>query len=401
MLSSETITTIQATIPLLETVKTGLTKHFYKRLFHHHPELQDVFNMSHQRTGGQPAALFDAVLAYARNIENLEALLPAVERIAHKHTSFLVKPEQYDVVGHHLIETIRELAGEAATPEVLQAWSEAYQLLAQVFIGRENTLYEQQAQSHGGWEGTRSFVVSRKEKESALITSFYLEAEDGQPILGYKPGQYLGIQVKPVGSKYQEIRQYSLSDASNGQYYRISVKRENGDEKGVVSNHLHDHVQVGDKLGVMPPAGDFYLETQSQSPVVLLSGGVGFTPLMAMLNTLIQEQHQGPILWLHGCENSEHHALAEDIQQKATQHENLKSYTWYNQPTDADVDASSHTGEGVMNLEQVREDIDLPHTHFYFCGPLPFMQFVNDTLKGWRVEEHRIHYEVFGPHSSL
>ncbi|MTI13739.1 NO-inducible flavohemoprotein [Sansalvadorimonas verongulae] len=399
MLSSETIATIKATIPLLETVRTDLTRHFYERMLSHHPELKDVFNMRHQETGKQPAALFEAVLAYAQNIENLETLLPAVERIAHKHTSFLIKPEQYEIVGHHLIETIRELAGEAATPEVLHAWTEAYQLLAQIFIKREDELYEQSQSANGGWRGARTFIVSKKVKESAQITSFYLEPADGKPVAAHQPGQYLGIKVKPPTSANQEIRQYSLSDAANGQYYRISVKRETASVNGVVSNHLHDNVMEGDKLEAMPPAGDFTMDVTRQNPVVLLSAGVGLTPLLSMLNTLLEGGHQAPVFWLHGCENGSNHAFSEDIARKSTEHDNLHSYVWYNAPEEKDE--KKPYANGLMDLEALRSDINKPGTHFYFCGPIAFMKFVKETLEHWGVMEAYIHYEIFGPHSTL
>ncbi|GFR71550.1 flavohemoprotein [Elysia marginata] len=401
MLSSETIRIVQSTIPLLESAGTELTRHFYQRMFSHNPELKDVFNLSHQHSGGQPVALFEAVLGYARNIDNLSVLSAVVERIAHKHTSFLITPDQYQIVGHHLIETIRELAGEAATDEVLKAWTEAYQLLANVFIEREEAIYQINENAEGGWRGLRPFRVVRKSRESELITSFYLEPVDGKPVMAFKPGQYLGIKLRPTTSSYAEIRQYSLSDAPNGRDYRISVKRETGDVNGVVSNWLHDAVNEGDVVEVMPPAGDFFLCVEEESPVVLISAGVGLTPMLSMLNTQLQNGHHGSLFWLHACENGQVHAFSDDIRAKEKQHERLKSWIWYNHPSTVDRPAEDYDFSGLMSLDKVRELIDVPSAHFYCCGPMPFMKMVNAALADWGIEHDRIHYEMFGPHSSL
>ncbi|MGL5336245.1 MAG: NO-inducible flavohemoprotein, partial [Enterovibrio sp.] len=311
MLDQATIAVIKSTIPLLESAGPALTKHFYERMFSHNPELKDVFNLAHQHSGGQPIALFNAVAAYAKNIDNLGALAGAVERIAHKHTGFLIKAEQYDIVGGHLLATLKELGGSAVTDEVLDAWAKAYGVLAGIFIGREKEIYQERASQKGGWEGTRSFIIKEKRVESELITSFLLTPEDGKPVLLFEPGQYLSVKLVHPKLEFQEIRQYSLSDAPNGRDYRISVKRE---PQGQVSNLLHDNLQVGDKIDVMPPTGDFFLKADNQTPVVLLSAGVGVTPMMSMLNQLLSRGHQAEISWLHACEKGRVHAFREDIQ---------------------------------------------------------------------------------------
>ena len=162
MLDQATIAVIKSTIPLLESAGPALTQHFYQRMFNHNPELKDVFNLAHQRSGGQPLALFSAVAAYARNIDNLGALAGAVERIAHKHTGFLIQPEQYHIVGSHLLATLKEMGGSAVTDEVLEAWGKAYGVLADIFIGREGELYREKASELGGWQGARPFLIKEK-----------------------------------------------------------------------------------------------------------------------------------------------------------------------------------------------------------------------------------------------
>jgi nitric oxide dioxygenase len=397
MLDQATIAVIKSTIPLLESAGPALTQHFYQRMFSHNPELKDIFNLAHQRSGGQPLALFNAVAAYAKNIDNLGALGGAVERIAHKHTGFMIQPEQYHIVGSHLLATLKELGGSAVTDEVLDAWGKAYGVLANIFIGRESEIYQERATQDGGWQGPRAFIIKQKQVESELITSFVLAPVDGKPVLRFTPGQYLSIQLRHPTLEYQEIRQYSLSDAPNGRDYRISVKRE---ADGQVSNLLHDHLQIGDEVELMPPTGDFVLRAEAGTPVVLLSAGVGLTPMLSMLNQLLAYGHDADIRWLHACEHGALHAFKQEIQAKSQQHPKLQSRTWYRTPGEQDVKGRDYDFAGTLNLEQVT-DLIPANAHYYFCGPVGFMKAVKDQLTNLGVPADRIHYEVFGPHQDL
>ncbi len=344
MLSNQHIEIIKSTIPLLESAGPALTQHFYQRMFAHNPELKDIFNMTHQKSGRQSVALFEAVAAYAKNIENLAALSAAVERIAHKHTSFHIKAEHYQIVGHHLIETLRELAPEAFTPAVEEAWTEAYLFLAQIFIDREEELYQLREKALGGWRGTRRFVIVEKTPESELVTSFVLEPEDGGKVLDYQPGQYLGIQVSPTGSDNVEIRQYSLSQAPTGTNYRISVKKEQSNEHddGLVSNYLHRELNVGSTLDVMPPAGDFFYQP-SEAPVVLISAGVGCTPMQAILQQVGKQDSSQQVTYLHACENEQQHSFVDETATILAAN-GWQQHTWYRQPQGEHEAANCHSG---------------------------------------------------------
>lgn len=247
MLDNQTIATVQSTIPLLAATGPKLTAHFYDRMFEHNPELKHIFNMSNQFNGDQREALFNAICAYAANIDNLAALLPAVERIAQKHTSLTIQPEHYAIVGHHLINTLDEMFSPGQ--EVLDAWGKAYGVLADVFIQRESQIYQQGEASTGGWRTLRRFRIIKKEMQSEVICSFVLAPQDGGPVLDFKPGQYLGIYIEDEQLEYQEIRQYSLTAAPNGKTYRIAVKRE---EQGTVSNYLHQQLHEGDSVRIAP-----------------------------------------------------------------------------------------------------------------------------------------------------
>ncbi|QXC56074.1 NO-inducible flavohemoprotein [Vibrio mimicus] len=392
MLTQEHINIIKSTIPLLESAGPALTQHFYQRMFSHNPELKHIFNMTHQKTGRQSVALFEAIAAYAKHIDNLAALTSAVERIAHKHTSFNIQPEHYQIVGHHLLETLRELAPEAFTQQVEEAWTAAYFFLAQVFIDREGALYLERNHALGGWRNGRTFAVQEKRAESEYVTSFILVPADGGPVLDYQPGQYIGIEVSPEGSDYREIRQYSLSQGSNGKDYRISVKREGvgSDNPGVVSHYLHNKVKVGDSVKLYAPAGDFFYVERNR-PVVLISAGVGATPMQAILHTLA-EQNKSGVTYLYACNSAKEHTFAQETAKLVAEH-GWQQQVWYRD------EASEHALQGEMQLTQAL--LPVQDCDFYLCGPIGFMQYVVKQLLELGVEKERIYYEVFGPHAQL
>lgn len=396
MLQQRHIDIIKSLVPILTETGPALTDHFYSRLFNHHPELKNIFNMSNQESGRQKAALFEAIAAYAQYIDNVGALKSAVERIAHKHTSFNIQPEMYQIVGHHLTETLRELTGELFTAEVEEAWTAAYDFLATVFIQREGELYESNAKSQGGWRDSRPFVVSEKIKESELVTSFVLTPEDGKAVIDYVPGQYLGISVQPNDHPFTEIRQYSLSNKPNGQSYRISVKREKGEPDGLVSNYLHDHIKVGDTLSVNAPAGDFFFQDK-QSPVVLISAGVGVTPMQSMLEHLSALNYEHDVYYLHACGSEQQHSFKQRTNELAMLN-NWQTFTWY-ESQEPQTDNSANSFSGLMNLNNVNLPFSLGN--FYLCGPVAFMRFIKAQLLNMGVGSERIHYEVFGPHADL
>ncbi|MGO0306199.1 NO-inducible flavohemoprotein [Endozoicomonas acroporae] len=398
-LSEQTIRIVKATAPVLSEHGETITRHFYQQMFRQNPELLDTFNTINQKTGRQQAALANAIYAYAANIDNLGTLTSTVQRIAHKHASLNILPEQYPIVGKHLLEAVAHVLGEAATDEILNAWKEAYGFLADLFIEVEEGIYRENEHLAGGWRGIREFRVEHKVKESDLITSFYFEPVDGLAVADYQPGQYIGIYLHPEQSEHRCIRQYSLSDAPNGRTYRISVKREGeGKTQGMISHYLHDNVQVGDIVQLCPPCGNFHLNHRSDAPVVLLSAGVGQTPMLSMLNSLARKKTLQPILFVHSAINSKVHAFGQHVENIAEKNDNIEQILFYDEPTD---DCSAQHYSGRTDLELIRAKIDLAGAHYYFCGPLGYMAMVKRVLQGWGISEDRLHYEVFSPHQDL
>ena len=330
MFSPQTIALIKATVPALAQHGEAITQHFYALMFREHPEVKAFFNESHQGSGSQARALAGAVLAYASHIDRLEEIAPALPRIVQKHAALGVLPEHYPIVGACLLKAIREVLGAAATDEIIAAWGEAYGALAQLLIDAEEQVYAGNAARSGGWRGTRALRVARKERESELITSFYLEPVDGGPLLAFTPGQYLTLVLDIDGQTVR--RNYSLSDAPGKPWYRISVKRESG---GQVSNWLHDHVVVGMDLMAQAPCGDFVLDSQvPQRPLVLLTGGVGITPAMSMLESVAASGR--PVHFIHAAKHGGVHAFRERVEALAATHDNVRPLYVYDTPRQQD-----------------------------------------------------------------
>ncbi|MBY0119062.1 NO-inducible flavohemoprotein [Paenibacillus sp. FSL H8-0317] len=404
MLNEHTIRIIKSTVPVLEVHGEAITRHFYETMFTAHPELLNIFNHTNQKQGRQQAALANMVYTAALHIDNLSSILPAVRQVAHKHRSLGIVPEQYAIVGTYLLQAIKDVLGDAATDEIITAWGEAYNVIAGAFIGIEQDMYTEAKNQTGGWEGFRTFKVAKKVQESEVITSFYLVPADGQSIASYEPGQYISIKIQPEAQSFTQIRQYSLSDAPGKPHYRISVKRERGvleRPDGVISTYLHDHIEEGSQVEISAPAGDFTLNADDQRPVVLLSGGVGLTPMISMLNTLVNLNDNRAITFLHASPNGQSHAFRDHVNSLAERNQGVKAYYCYTQPEGSDRTNNHFHKEGYMDAAWLRQVIDELDSTYYLCGPVSFMRAVYTELQALGVAADNIHYEFFGPKASL
>ncbi|HLR15656.1 MAG TPA: NO-inducible flavohemoprotein [Bacillota bacterium] len=392
-LSTETMNIIKSTAPVLEEHGATITTVFYKTMFENHPELLNIFNEANQKQGKQQVALANMVYAAAKNIDQLEVVLDEVKLVAHKHRGLDVRPEHYPIVGKYLLIAIKEVLGDAATDEIMQAWEEAYGVIAQVFIDIETEMYKEAAAQEGGWDGFKDFEVVDKVKESDVITSFYLEAKDGNTLPAYKAGQYLTIRVTIPGVAYKQIRHYTLSAVSNEKQYRISVKKEADREPyGVVSTYLHDQLQVGDTIEASAPAGTFTLE-KGDHPVALISGGVGITPMLSMLESLAQEESPREISFLHAAQNEGVHAFHLNVEEWTKHLPNARYIYGYDR---AENSEGNHHFTGYVTKEVI-EEILKPDTTYYVVGPVPFMKHIARLLGELGVQKEHVRYELFGP----
>jgi nitric oxide dioxygenase len=406
MLSDRTIRIVKATAPILRERGLDITRRMYEILFRNE-EIKSLFNQSHHgEEGMQPKALAGAVHGYAQNIDRLDALGPAIERIAQKHVALNILPEHYPYVGEALLGALRDVLGQAATEEVMEAWTEAYGFLADVLIERERQLYEQARRTPGGWTGWREFVVDRAVPESDVIKSFYLRPTDDGPIMPFKPGQYLTLQLDTdVGGTI--VRNYSVSCAPGRDYYRISVKREAPPSEapdapaGLGSSHLHARVDRGTTLRATPPAGDFFLPDSTDRPLVLFSGGVGLTPMVSMLEAMADRGIERPVWFVHAALSGRHHAMKDHVREIAERHPNVRSIVFYEFPGDGDVEGADYDYAGRITMDWVKRTLPVSEADFYFCGPKGFMRLLNLGLRALGVPDERIHFEFFGPAQDL
>jgi|SRR5450830_8061 len=392
MLSAAHRAIVKSTVPLLESGGEALTTHFYNMLMRDYPQVIPYFNKAHQGSGDQQRALANGVLMYARHIDQLEQLGGLVGTIVNKHVALQILPAHYPMVGDCLLRAIRDVLGaDIATDQVIEAWGAAYQQLADILIGAEEGIYDSKQKADGGWRGVRKFMVVRRVDESDEITSFYFAPEDGKPILAFEPGQYIGLRVDVDGEEMR--RQYSLSATPRQQMYRISVKRE---PNGKVSNYLHQHMQVGKTIDLMPPSGEFTL-TDGDKPLVLISGGVGITPLLAMLEAALPSRR--PVVFIHAARHGGVHAFRKKIANLAQEHPQLQHYFCYEQQREQDP--APHAigyldGDKLGNWLPPSRDVDA-----YFVGPKSFMKAIKRHLSELGVPAAQSRYEFFGPASSL
>jgi ferredoxin-NADP reductase len=262
------------------------------------------------------------------------------------------------------------------------------------------------------WAAHRTFHVERKvlEDASAQICSFYLVPEDGKPLPPFLPGQFLTFALDvptPLGGTQSVIRCYSLSDAPQPSHYRISVKRAPAPigstfAAGVSSNYLHDHVEVGSQLQLRAPAGHFYLD-RGDTPVVLIGGGIGITPMLSMLNWCLME-HPGREVWLYyGVRNTSELVMQTHLKDLAAHHPNFHLHLCMSDPQLDDLgqhpSGSVHQHHGRIDIALLRRLLPLKPYHFYICGPTPMLQSLVPALEDWGVPDGRIHFEAFGPAS--
>ncbi|MDX3313667.1 FAD-binding oxidoreductase [Streptomyces sp. ME08-AFT2] len=398
MLSEQSAATVRATLPVVGAAIGDITERFYAGLFAAHPELlRDLFNRGNQASGTQRQALAGSIAAFARLLVDRPEDRPdaMLGRIAHKHASLGVAPEQYPVVHEHLFAAIVDVLGEAVTPEVAAAWDEVYWLMANALIAVERRLREERDGGPGARPWREWQVVERVE-ETADVVTFRLRPRDGAPVREFRAGQYVSVRTR-LADGARQIRQYSLSGAPDAGLRQISVKRVAGGEtvaagaltpEGEVSGHLHARVREGDVLELSEPYGDLVLDDADGAPLLLASAGIGVTPIVAMLAHLAAVGYDAPVTVVHADRSPAHHALRTDHETYAAKLPDASVHLWYEREAPADART------GLADLTDVAV---APGTRAYLCGPLPFMRAVRAQLIEKGVAPADVHYEVFGP----
>jgi nitric oxide dioxygenase len=383
---------IEATLPVVAENIEEIATRFYAHLFGEHPELLDgTFNRGNQAEKTQQMALAGSVAVFASALVKVPEQVPEhlLQRIAHKHASLGITPAQYDVVHDNLFWAIVDVLGDAVTPEVAAAWDEVYWLMAYALINLERGLYSARGvRPETVW---RDWEVTEKVQETDDVVTFKVRRTDDRLVKSSLPGQYVTVQV-PMPDGVRQPRQYSLTKADDGEHRQFSVKRVRGEGKpaGEVSNFLCDSVGVGDRLTLSLPFGDVVLD--DSRPVVLISAGIGVTPMAGMLSHLATAGAHLPITVLHADVDEASFALRNQVVEDVRFLPGASAHVWYEHGAESSLPVEVHAGQ--LDLDDVKLPDD---AGYYLCGPLPFMRAVRSALIDRGVAPRDIQYEVFGP----
>lgn len=391
LLSDRSAAVVAATAGVVAAHSDQITARFYPRMLAEHPDLLRVFNLGNQATGEQSKALAASVVAYA--VQLIDPAAPpfdrVMERIAYKHISLGIRPEQYTIVGHHLLAAVGEVLGDAVTPEIADAWNEVYWLFATQLVAEEARLYQQAGVDPA--RPLRSYRVIRKIEEALDVISLILEPADEAGLPEISPGQYVSVFVDlPNGQR--QPRQYTVSSTGLGNRLQITVQRVrgvNGAPDGQVSSYLNDDIAIGDLLDVSSPAGDFVVQSPD-GPLLLASAGAGITTVLPIVEHIARTQPDRTVIIAHADHTAKDHALRDTVLHVGRQLDDFTTYTWYETVGSDD----QRSREGLMDLSEIPLPADI---QVFTCGPLPFMRHVRSTLLARGVPAASIRYEVFGP----
>jgi nitric oxide dioxygenase len=380
VLSEKSRPVIEQTIAVVAARIPHITPVFYRSMFTARPDLLDgMFSRANQRTGAQPQALAGSIAMFASHLLSSPDTTPdeMLSRIAHKHASLGLAPEEYATVHEHLFGAIAADLGDAVTPEVVAAWDEVYWLMADALIKLEKGLYAGQAND----VVSAPFRVAAKEPAGAGTVALTLVPADDTPMTPAVAGQYVTVQVRLADGIHQP-RQFTLIPGPEGAR-RIAVRL---DEAGEVTPVLHHEVEVGTVLEVSNPYGDVVL-TDSEAPLVLASAGIGVTPMLAFLDQLVRQGSRRQVIVLHADHSLDTWPLRHLHTQLVTQLPHATLENWTELPGEGDHD-------GFMDLT----DVLIPaEAEVYLCGPLPFMKAVRSAVIAHGVPGRQISYEILGP----
>lgn len=392
-LSPQSEEIVKATAGVVAEHAEQITSVFYPDMFAAHPELMRIFNKANQAIGEQPKALAASVVAYAVNLIDPDApdFGPIMERIAHKHVSLGIQAQEYTIVGRYLLGAVGKVLGDAVTPEIAAAWDEVYWLFGTTLIAEEAKLYALGGAAPA--QPWRKFVVAERTDETAEVFSLALRPLEGE-LPTHRTGQYVAIAVDlPNGER--QPRQYTISNGAGADTYQVTIRRVHGVDgapEGQVSNYLYEHAKPGIQLDVSLPCGDVVLD-ESDAPLVLVSAGIGVTPMAAVLEDITVRQPRRQVMVLHADTAHENQALYTRMRKRIEFLDNATSQVWYESGAES-APTLRPARAGRMNLSDIAIPTD---AKVFMCGPLPFMRDVRAALISKGVSSDNIGYEVFGP----
>ena len=296
--------------------------------------------------------------------------------------------------------TTDELQRVLRIPALSEGWKGSFRAMLQQELNRTTTMgnpglaQEEQAPA---WPGFREMRIASIRKESENVTSFFLSPTDGQHLPVFQAGQFVVLRLLVDAGKPAVLRSYSLSDLPGADHFRVSVK---GELSGIASSFLCGRSKEGDVIGVSAPRGSFTLRA-GQGPVVLLSAGVGVTPMMSILHVLAAEKSLREIWWIYGTRNREEHPFREESCSLLEELSRAREYIVYSRPTSAERPGTDFDGSGHIDLALLQR-IGVPQSgDFYLCGPASFLKGMRDGLQHWGVPAGNVHAEIFGSAGSI
>ncbi|NLG56634.1 MAG: hemin transporter [Rhodococcus sp.] len=395
-LEEEHAEVIRATLPLVGANVNEITQVFYRNLFSNHPSLiRDLFNRGNQAQGAQQRALAASIATFATHLvdPSLPNPVDLLSRIGHKHASLGVTEESYPVVHENLFAAIVEVLGaDVVTEPVATAWDRVYWLMANTLIAFEKGLYDEVNVAPG--DVFRKARVVGRVDDTDDVVAFVVESSDAEkPLPGFRPGQYVSVGVV-LADGARQLRQYSLIGTPEPGHLSFAVRRVDaaGDAPaGEVSSFLHNNVQVGDEIDITVPFGDLTIDTEATTPLVLISAGIGDTPMVGILDYLAANSSPRHTVVLHADRSPSTHPLRTDMHALVTSLPNASLDVWYEtEPGDA--------RSGLLDISQV----ELPEgADVYICGGNGFLQAVRAQLQTAGVAEDKVHFELFSPNDWL
>ena len=405
VVSEENKAILKATIPAVAAAGVSFTKHFYHRMFSAVPCLKNTFNATNQAVGKQPSRLFATVAEAALScVEDREFDELMAENIVHKHCALNVLGGQYAVVGEHLLGTISECL--TTDEKVLAAWGELYGQLADKLKKMEEALNQETEKKEGGWRGLREFRLAEKTPVAEDIARFRFVPVDGGKVCSFRNGQYTTVWAKAEGWEYRQPRHYTLFTGERDENgLSVSIRKQ-----GLMSEYLHG-AEVGTNVELSAPFGGFDLRgvedmwaNDPTTPIVLMSAGVGVTPLLSLLEGMAAggESEGRRVVWLHGARNEERHAYGEKVIEIAKGCEWLTRRVWYSGEKEGKEGDEENLKEfhfgGRMDLKDAEGVIPFTDNRvvYYLCGPAGWMDVMLEKLeKGYGVGKERLLYESF------
>lgn len=400
-LSNEHANVIRATLPLVGEHIEEITKLFYKTMFSNHPDLiKNLFNRGNQKQGAQQKALAASVATFASMLVNDDAPLSEsmLSRIGHKHATVGVTEDQYQIVHDNLFAAIVQVLGaDVVTKDVAEAWDHVFWIMGRLLIKFEKDLYAEAGVEPG--KVFRQVKVVACDTLAEGVTHFTIEStEASKPLPGHKPGQYISVRAHlPDGAG--QLRQYSLTDAGKQSHGRLTfavqaVKAHDQLPAGEVSNWLLENVKQGSELEISLPFGDLVLDEQSNSPVVLISAGIGATPMISMLSRLALDKSEREVVVFHADSSAAADAFASQTKHLASQLPNCRFHTWYAQ---GEPNETTTVGD---RLDLTKETLP-SNAQYYLCGSTAFLQACSKDLESLSVPASHTHYELFTPNDWL